>query len=62
MKLTFAGLGSTETEKGGVEDAAGKAGAQFPDPGQQVHNSAVNDGSISNNSESRADVFLSQQS
>lgn len=32
------------------------------DPGQQAHNSAVSDGSISNNSKSKAEVFLSQQS
>lgn len=62
MKLTFAGLGSTETEKGGWRMLQTKPEPSSPDLGQQVHNSTVNDGSISNNSESRADVFLSQQS
>lgn len=48
--------------EGRVRDAAGKARVQFLDPGPWAHNSAVSDGSISNNSKSKAEVFLSQQS
>lgn len=62
MKLTFTGLGSTETKKEGVGDAAGNARAQFLGSRAAGPNSAVSDGSISNNSKSKAEVFLSQQS